>query len=228
MNTKEFFNVINELDNKYVEEAIQYKKKKSKTSVWVKWGTVAACFSVVAILGISMFQSGLFRNKIDVAILENGNEIVFVKSKMAISDLDINVTTRQLTQEESMELFPDLPVTAHAIFAEDKELVGFEGTIGSAKMVISTTDILLLDTEIVGSEESSEVNGISITAGYFITGRNAIYYTTFTLGDSTVYVENVGAKEESERVKNDLAIIIQKLIDNGALNLNSLKDDKDS
>lgn len=226
MNTKEFFNVINELDNKYVEEAIQYKKKKSKTSVWVKWGTVAACFSVVAILGISMFQSGLFRNKIDVAILENGNEIVFVKSKMAISDLDINVTTRQLTQEESMELFPDLPVTAHAIFAEDKELVGFEGTIGSAKMLISTTDILLLDTEIAGSEESSEVNGISITAGYFITGRNAIYYATFTLGDSTVYVENVGAKEESERVKNDLAIIIQKLIDNGTLNLNSLKDDK--
>ena len=42
MNTKEFFNVINELDNKYVEEAIQYKKKKSKTSVWVKWGTVAS------------------------------------------------------------------------------------------------------------------------------------------------------------------------------------------
>ena len=81
--------------------------------------------------------------------------------------------------------------------------------------------------KIVGSEESSEVNGTSVTAGYFVTDRNSvgeqnvIYYATFKLGDSTVYVENAGAKTESESVKNDLATIIQELINNGALDLSS-------
>ncbi len=89
----------------------------------------------------------------------------------------------------------------------NKELIGFEGKIENAKVVISTTDIALLDTKIVGSEESREVNGTSVTAGYFVTDRNSvgeqnvIYYATFKLGDSTVYVENAGAKTESESVK---------------------------
>lgn len=82
--------------------------------------------------------------------------------------------------------------------------------------------LLLLDTEIAGSEEISEVNGTSVTAGYLITGQNAIYYATFKLGDSTVYVENAGAKTESETVKNDLATIIQELINNGALDLSAI------
>ena len=70
-------------------------------------------------------------------------------------------------------------------------------------------------------------NGTSVTAGYFVTDRNSvgeqnvIYYATFKLGDSTVYVENAGAKTESESVKNDLATIIQELINNGALDLSS-------
>lgn len=63
----------------------------------------------------------------------------------------------------------------------------------------------------IGTEESSEVNGTSVTAGYFITDPNskgeqtAIYYATFKLGDCTVYVENAGAIADSESVKNELA-----------------------
>ena len=40
-------------------------------------------------------------------------------------------------------------------------------------------------------------------------------------GIIAVYVENAGAKTESESVKNDLATIIQELINNGALDLSS-------
>ena len=89
------------------------------------------------------------------------------------------------------------------------------------------TVIVNIHNALVGSEESSEVNGTSVTAGYFVTDRNSvgeqnvIYYATFKLGDSTVYVENAGAKTESESVKNDLATIIQELINNGALDLSS-------
>lgn len=37
MNAKKFSDAMSELDSKYVDEAINYKKKAQK-SVWVKWG----------------------------------------------------------------------------------------------------------------------------------------------------------------------------------------------
>ena len=236
MNAKKFSDAMSELDTKYVDEALNYKKKAKKPG-WVKWGAMAACFVVIAVLGVGVFQSGLFGNKTDIATLENGTEIVFVKSEMTASSIDIDgaVTTRQLTEDEIATLFPNLPVTAHAIFktsdmdaGNSPELIGFEGNIGNAKMVISTTNISLLDTEISGNEEISTVNGTSVTAGYFVTDpnsngeQNAIYYATFKLGDSTIYVENAGAKTESETIKNDLATIIQELINNGALDLSAI------
>ena len=236
MNAKKFSDAMSELDTKYVDEALNYKKK-AKKPIWVKWGAIAACFAVIAVLGVGVFQSGLFGNKTDIATLENGTEIVFVKSEMTASSIDIDgaVTTRQLTEDEIATLFPNLPVTAHAIFktsdmdaGNSPELIGFEGNIGNAKMVISTTNISLLDTEISGNEEISTVNGTSVTAGYFVTDpnsngeQNAIYYATFKLGDSTIYVENAGAKTESETIKNDLATIIQELINNGALDLSAI------
>ena len=236
MNAKKFSDAMSELDTKYVDEALNYKKKAKKPG-WIKWGAMAACFAVIAVLGVGVFQSGLFGNKTDIATLENGTEIVFVKSEMTASSIDIDgtVTTRQLTEDEIATLFPNLPVTAHAIFktsdmdaCNSPELIGFEGNIGNAKMVISTTNISLLDTEISGNEEISTVNGTSVTAGYFVTDpnsngeQNAIYYATFKLGDSTIYVENAGAKTESETIKNDLATIIQELINNGALDLSAI------
>ena len=227
---------MGELDSKYIEEALHYKKK-AKNSGWFKWGAMVACFTVVTILCIGVFQSGLIGDRTEIVTLDNGNEIVFVKSDMVAGSLDIaiDVTTRQLTEEEITIIFPNLPVTANAIYSVDntsaggsKELVGFEGNIENVKMVISTSDVQLLDAIVVGNEASTEVNGTNVTAGYFMTDPNSkgeryvSYYATFQLGDSTVYVENAGAKSESERVKNVLAAIIQQLIENGPLHLDSL------
>lgn len=220
MNAKIFSDAMSEIDTKYVDEALGYKKKVQK-SIWAKLGAAAG-----------VFQSGLLGSKTDIAALDNGNEIVFVKSKTAASSLqlDADVTTRELTQEETQALFPSLPVTARAVFASGKGLIGLEGRIGNTKMVISTADISLLDTAIDGAEKISTVNGISVIAGYFVTDRNsvgkqnAIYYATFKLGDSTAYVENAGDKSESENVKNDLSHIIQELINNGELDLHHLAD----
>ena len=233
MNTKIFSDAMSEIDTKYVDEALGYKKKAQK-SIWAKLGAVAACLAAVVVLAAGVFQSGLLGSKTDIAALDNGNEIVFVKSKTAASSLqlqlDADVTTRELTQEETQALFPSLPVTARAVFASGKGLIGLEGRIGNTKMVISTADISLLDTVIDGAEKISTVNGISVIAGYFVTDRNsvgkqnAIYYATFKLGDSTVYVENAGDRSESENVKNDLSHIIQELINNGELDLHRLAD----
>ena len=51
MNAKKFSDAMSELDNKYVDEALNYKRK-AKKSVWVKWGTIAACVCLIAVVGI--------------------------------------------------------------------------------------------------------------------------------------------------------------------------------
>ena len=225
MNAKKFSDAMSELDNKYVDEAINYKPAKRKP-VWIKWGAIAACFALVAILGVGVLQGEWFGSKTDIATLDNGSTINFVKSDEIGSSLALgyDIMTRELTEEETHTLFADLPVTANAVFtATDNQLVGFEGTIAGMKIVITTSDLPLLDTTIIGSKEATEVDGILVTAGYFLTDPNssgeqtAIYYATFEIGNSTVYVENAGAKAERETVKNDLATVVQKLIANGEL-----------
>ena len=63
------------------------------------------------------------------------------------------------------------------------------------------------DTVIDGEENASDVDGVSVNAGYFVSGKTAIYYATFKLGESTVYIEHAGAKDESENVKNEIKSI---------------------
>lgn len=46
MNTKKFSDAMSELDSKYIDETLNYKKK-SKRPVWVKWGAIAACLCIV-------------------------------------------------------------------------------------------------------------------------------------------------------------------------------------
>ena len=50
MNVKKFSDAMGELDTKYIDEALNYKKK-SKRPVWIKWGTMAACLCFVICIG---------------------------------------------------------------------------------------------------------------------------------------------------------------------------------
>lgn len=59
MNTKKFSEAMNEIDNKYINEAIRYKKKAKKHS-WTKWGAIAACLCLVCVGGFSL--SYVFQN----------------------------------------------------------------------------------------------------------------------------------------------------------------------
>lgn len=236
MNSKKFSEAMSELDNKYVSEAISYKKKAKKPS-WAKWGAIAACVAAVTVIGAGLFQSGLFGSHTDTATLNNGDKIAFVKSDNVGGSLSLalDVTTKPLTKNEISVLFSGLSVTANAIFLNSnmdaggsQTLIGFEGQVGNVKIIISTSDVQLLDTIIVGTEEISEINGISIAAGYFVTNpnskgeQNIIYYATFEIGGCEVYLENAGAKGDREAIKNQLAEVVQKLIENGDLDLTSL------
>ncbi len=50
MNAKKFSDAMSELDTKYVDEALNYKKKagkKKKKQNWTKWGAMAACLCLL-------------------------------------------------------------------------------------------------------------------------------------------------------------------------------------
>ena len=52
MNAKKFSDAMSELDTKYVDEALNYKKKagkKKKKQNWTKWGAMAACLCLVIV-----------------------------------------------------------------------------------------------------------------------------------------------------------------------------------
>lgn len=53
MNAKKFSDAMSELDTKYVDEALNYKKKVKKPH-WVKWGAMAACVVVAILAGVRM------------------------------------------------------------------------------------------------------------------------------------------------------------------------------
>lgn len=48
MNAKKFSDAMSELDTKYVDEVLNYKKKAKKPR-WIKWGTMAACICLIAV-----------------------------------------------------------------------------------------------------------------------------------------------------------------------------------
>lgn len=56
MNTKEFSEAMNEINSRYIEEAVNYKQK-AKNPVWFKWGAMAACVCVMVIGGVILTQN---------------------------------------------------------------------------------------------------------------------------------------------------------------------------
>lgn len=224
MNAKMFSEAIGEVGDRYYEEAARYEHRREK-SVWLKWGTIAACLVMAVVLGVGILR---FRSSEDTVTLENGETIIFCKSNVGECSLvfDFDIISRDLTGEELERLFPNLSVTAYAHFnASNNQLVGLRGKIGDIRLIVSRADVNLLDTIVEGNEKSSEINGVPITAGYFVTRPNstgiktAIYYVAFTMGNTRIYVENAGPEYERETVKNELADVIEALINNGELDL---------
>lgn len=56
MNSQKFSDAMSELDDKYVDEAIRYKKRARKPG-WIKWGAMAACLCfAISVFVISVFS----------------------------------------------------------------------------------------------------------------------------------------------------------------------------
>ena len=56
MNAKKFSDAMSELDSKYIDETLRYKRKVKKAG-WIKWGAMAACLClVISVFVISAFS----------------------------------------------------------------------------------------------------------------------------------------------------------------------------
>ncbi len=213
--------VISNINPKYVAEAsLQSEKSKSvrRPIMWSKIGVAAACLALVAVLGVS----GIFRNNSHTAVLKSGESITFVKANAVSQNIDLSfkIEAREITAAESQSMFGALPVTGHTLFdAESGSILGIEGNIGDIKLIISAPGVMLNDTVIEGEEKKSEVNGVEVKAGYFISGTTEIYYASFTLGGNLFYVEHAGSKGEGETTMNEISTVILSLIENGEVQL---------
>ena len=59
MNAKKFSDAMGELDNKYIDEALNYKKKVKKP-IWIKWGAMVASLLLVFTMSVPALAAADF------------------------------------------------------------------------------------------------------------------------------------------------------------------------
>ena len=90
-------------------------------------GAIAACFVAVTVLGVGLFQSGLFGSHSDIATLNNREKIVLLKSDNVGGSLalDVDLTSKPLAAEdETLALFSDLSSSQYNFLNSDIDAGG--------------------------------------------------------------------------------------------------------
>ena len=109
MNAKAFSDAMSELDNRYIDEALNYKRK-AKKSVWVKWGAIAACVCLMIPLtacAIDIIQYNAaadYLNSLGIAV-EDLSDYSHKEIKEAVKTIDAGESS-PLT-EEILGLIPE-------------------------------------------------------------------------------------------------------------------------
>lgn len=183
MNTKKFSDAMSEIDSKYVDEALNYKKK-AKKPVWIKWGAMAACLCLM-LVGSVMF-------------LQNGNSTIPNPEKVEIPNPIIEVTTVEEMEQYLDFAVPvlDKEIKSYSVLIEDKyptmgQIIYADGS--EFRIKYGSGDI----SGIFGStlEESKEINGIKVEYYKYAETTYAVWENNgFTF--SYVYANNGDADVE--------------------------------
>lgn len=225
------YNGITNIKDEIIDEA-QNAKSSRRQKVWLKWGSIAACFALIAVIGIAVMHTGILGNQDEIVTLNSGETLLFAKTTYDIGvQSDTLYQPFELTTEEVTSLFGDLPVAVYAYYDEENsEVVGLEGKINGVKLVISKTGVNLIDTVVDDSKEkTSEIKGIVITAGYCTANsygnKISLYYAVFELGGNTIYLENGGlfGTEEATAARDELISAMLTLIDNGDVDFSQIR-----
>ncbi len=187
---------------------------------------VVVCMALlIAVTGIIGGNLGWFNQKDYTVKLTNGDFIVYRNGSTseASFEVDYPVTSRDLTDTELEILFPASTESRSAIGTfrdETGALLRVEGKIGNASVIYAQDGFPVNDAVIAGNETASSVAGIPVTMGYYITKPDsrgeqlAIFFGSFKIGNTNVYVECFGDKSEAKEVSQTTAELILQIIEN--------------
>ena len=87
MNVKKFSDAMSELDSKYIDEALNYKKKAKRSSRF-RWGAIAACLClIICIITIPRLVSEQTHGDYPAAIMVKGT-IYLLSEEPVLEEID--------------------------------------------------------------------------------------------------------------------------------------------
>ena len=186
----------------------------------------ARLVAIVAVTGIVGSNMGWFGSKGYTVNLANGDSIVYHIGSTNVASIHVGypVSSRKLTDAELDAILPETTERRSAIgtFREENgELLRVEGKLGDATIIFAQDNFPISDVVLEGNESSSSVNGIPVTTGYFVTSphsrgeQSAIFFASFSIGNTNVYVECYGDKSDADAVSQETADLIFSIITKG-------------
>lgn len=124
MNAKKFSDAMSELDTKYVDEALNYKKKVKKP-IWVKWSAMAACLAVVFFIGVSVLTR--YEDQQDITPSDN--------STIALSENSTNVIARYIDEAPTTSTNMDLQLLTEEEVFSTPDMAIFKGIVLKIKNI---------------------------------------------------------------------------------------------
>jgi hypothetical protein len=171
-------------------------------------------------------DAGWFGGKSYTVDLGGSGTLSFNRANVGVGDIGWDedwgeLIDRRLTESEIQSLFGDLSVTGgNAVFRSvDNAFMHFEGEVDGAKVILAANGHPVTDTivDVDGNEKVSEINGIPVNAGYFVTDANSrgekdiIFIASFDADSATVQVESGGAEADSDALRAKIGDIVGQL-----------------
>jgi hypothetical protein len=222
MNAKKFSDAMSELDTKYVDEALNYKKKVKKP-VWVKWGAMAACLLVIIVAVIPFvqitqdklpteyiqridFNNAYYEVCEDSAILgrlgintditeaDAGEAIIYLMKKTSAEHSEYVATTD--TTNIILYSYADAPCEAVYVICDN----GKYNAVVFCSYVLPDTESIPMEKlyNLYGINSSSDISSISVVDDWF--EKNII---GATLTDSNVIADFYSASLVLQDYSND-------------------------
>ena len=205
MNIKKFSDAMSEIDSKYIDEALNYKKIR-KGSVGGKWGVMAACLVIALVIGI--FSVNHQRNRITLS--QNSTNVTAYYTNNPLIFTNRSESLIELTEEE---LFARL------------DTVIFQGTVLEIKNVVLNFNgdkdyraIAEIKIEKVYRGSCSEGDTVSvmlpcpIAKGFWVTDTNTV--SSMETGVTGIFMPML-YDENSVWEQNGARLNLQDLADYG-------------
>jgi len=243
VNRKDLYQSMNQIDDDILERSEGRKKKKS--SVWMKWGAVAACLCLVAIIGMKLGGDDNF-----VTLNINTiTEAVYSAPKITSTIESVQVTEDKVNAWLGFELRDNLPkeiknFTMKYYLVQDSEMdetLGIEvwGEVEDAEIPrpqfhITITEGKVLEELLFDYDVTTDIDGVTVIAGVMPgetrTNRDgeerywpARYFSSLDVGVYHCTVETEG--QVSEDTFSELNnILIDCLLENEGTKENTMSD----